>query len=334
MNLLPHSNGFQRIKSPKFNLLDFLRRALIIIIVFLIAGFLVQSMSNFIASEKLKASLKYVRVETKKLEYKIKGTGSYTVVFDGGIGSNIYQWDEVCKKLERDSDVKTFVYNRKGYGFSDSGERRTPEEQAEDLKNLLKKSGASEPYVFVSEEYGSLISMNFAEKYPELVAGLILINPLSYDLVNNKEYLDSIKWEYYKSKLRFLGSYFYITELSDKLGLVKSDIDVEDLPNGAKEEINIHKNKKNYTKAIYDEIGNLYKKDIKINIDNIIKSKPTYIISNKITSDMDDIPENSLLTVYKSSILSSPYALHDQDSIVDGVNNIIKKAKKIEKVNS
>ncbi len=235
MNLLPHSNGFQRIKSPKFNLLDFLRRALIIIIVFLIAGFLVQSMSNFIANEKLKASLKYVRVETKKLEYKIKGTGSYTVVFDGGIGSNIYQWDEVCKKLERDSDVKTFVYNRKGYGFSDSGERRTPEEQAEDLKNLLKKSGASEPYVFVSEEYGSLISMNFAEKYPELVAGLILINPLSYDLVNNKEYLDSIKWEYYKSKLRFLGSYFYITELSDKLGLVKSDIDVEDLPNGAKE---------------------------------------------------------------------------------------------------
>ena len=151
MNLLPHSNGFQRIKAPKFNLLDFLKKSVIIIVVFLITGFLVQSMSNFIANEKLKASLKYVRIDTKKMEYKLKGTGSYTVVFDGGIGSNIYQWDEVCKKLERDSDVKTFLYNRKGYGFSDSGERRTPDEQAEDLRNLLKKSGASEPYIFISE---------------------------------------------------------------------------------------------------------------------------------------------------------------------------------------
>ncbi|AOR22565.1 alpha/beta fold hydrolase [Clostridium taeniosporum] len=334
MNLLPHSNGFQRIKPPKFNLLDFLRKSVIIIIVFLIIGFLVQSMSNFIANETLKANLKYVRIETRKLEYKIKGTGSHTVVFDGGIGSNIYEWDEVCKKLERDYDVKTFVYNREGYGFSDSGERRSPEEQAEDLKNLLKKSGANEPYIFVSEEYGSLISMSFAEKYPELVGGLVLINPLSYDLVNSKEYSDSIKWQYYKSKLRYLGSYFYITELCDKLGILKSETDIEDLPKGAQEEINIHKNKKNYTKAIYDEIGNLYKKDFKTDINKIIETVPTYLISNEITSEIENIPENSLLTVYKSSILSTPYALHDQESIIDGVNNILKKAKRLEKINS
>lgn len=333
MNLLPNSNGFQKIKAPKFNLLDFFKKSLLIIMFLLITGFLVQSLSNFIANEKLKPSLKYVRIDTKKMEYKIKGTGSYTIVFDGGIGSNIYQWDEVCKKLERDSDVKLFLYNRNGYGFSDTGDRRTPEEQAEDLKNLLKKSGASEPYIFVSEEYGSLISMSFAKKYPELVSGLVLINPLSKDLLDTKEYYDSIKWQYYSSKFKYLGSHFYITELCDKLGIMKNEVNVDKLPNGAKEEINIHKNKPNYTKAIYDELENLYKKDINTDVNEIIKTIPTYIISNNIAPDMEDVSENSLLTVYKSSVLNSPYALQDQASIVDGVNNIIKKSRKLEKAN-
>ena len=51
------------------------------------------------------------------MEYNYGGSGDYTVVFDGAIGTTLYQWNDVCKKLN-EMGVKTFVYNRSGYGYS------------------------------------------------------------------------------------------------------------------------------------------------------------------------------------------------------------------------
>ncbi|GAA0078825.1 alpha/beta hydrolase [Clostridium sp. CTA-5] len=332
MNLLPHSNGFERIKQRKYSFLEICKKTLTIILVLLFVGFLAQMMSNFFSNEKIKPNLKYVRVDSNKLEYKIRGTGQYTVVFEGGIGTNIYQWDEVCKTLEGNSDIKTFVYNRHGYGFSDSAEKKSPEQQADELRVLLRKSGASEPYIFVGEEYGSLVATSFAQKYPELVSGLIFINPLSKELINSPEYLKSIRWEYYKSKLEFIGSYFYLTELSDKFGLLKENEGFEeDISIGALEEFNIHKNKKNYRKAVSDELSNLYKKNFDIQSIDEFNKIPIYIISNKIESKYENLQENSLITLYESSILGTPYVIKDKDTVVSAINNTVKKVKKLDK---
>lgn len=332
MNLLPHSNGFERIKQRKYSFLEICKKTLTIILVLLFIGFLAQLMSNFFSNEKIKPNLKYVRVDSNKLEYKIRGTGTYTVVFEGGIGTNIYQWDEVCKTLEGSPDIKTFVYNRQGYGFSDSSDQKSPEQQADDLRILLRKSGASEPYIFVGEEYGSLVATSFAKKYPELVSGLIFINPLSKELITSPEYSKSIRWEYYKSKLEFIGSNFYLTELFDKFGLLEENKNIEEnMSIGALEEFNIHKNKKNYRKAVSNEISNLYNKNFDIPSIDELNKIPMYIISNKIESKYDDLEENSLITVYESSILGTPYVAKDKDTVISAINNTVKKVKKLDK---
>ncbi|SFC34116.1 alpha/beta fold hydrolase [Clostridium uliginosum] len=332
MNLLSHSNGLHRIKPRKFSFFEICKRTLIVILGLLIIGFLTQVISNFMSSEKIKANLKYVRIEGKKLEYKIRGTGAYTIVFDGSIGTNIYQWDEICKSLEGNADVKTFVYNRKGYGFSDDGEQRSPSEQAEDLRALLRKAGASEPYIFVGEEYGSLIATNFEMKYPELVAGMVLINPLSEAEITNKEYSKAIKLKYYKSELEFIGSNFYLTTICDKLGIIeKNKIFEENIPNGALEEFNVHKNNKSYRKAVSDEVKNLYKNNSHSQSEGMLKGKPLYIITNNLEEQLKELGEESMTTVYETAVSDSPYAMIDNESVINAINNTVKKVKKIEK---
>ena len=55
---------------------------------------------------------------------------------------HLEEWNPIVDELKKNDNVRTFVYNRRGYGFSDSGSAgRTPEEQAKDLKILLRKAG-------------------------------------------------------------------------------------------------------------------------------------------------------------------------------------------------
>lgn len=93
-----------------------------------IFGFLVQILNDFVDNTRLKSRFKYVRIDGRKMEYKLKTGGDYTVVFDGSIGTTMYEWDDVCKSLE-EKKISTFTYNREGYGFNDGGDNRTPEEQ-------------------------------------------------------------------------------------------------------------------------------------------------------------------------------------------------------------
>ena len=72
------------------------------------------------------------------------------------------------------------------------------------MKTLLKKAGASEPYILVGEEYGSLVTTNFISLYPNSVAGVVLVNPISEEKIKTNEFKESIKSEYYRSKFEKL----------------------------------------------------------------------------------------------------------------------------------
>ena len=128
MNLLPHSNGLYKMKKEKVGLVIIVKRIVIGILSLLLAGLVIQQCINLIDNTRLKSKFKYVRVDGKRMEYKLKGGGEYTVVFDGGIGNTMFEWDKVCDVLEEKEDVQTFVYNRRGYGFNDGGNARTPKD--------------------------------------------------------------------------------------------------------------------------------------------------------------------------------------------------------------
>jgi pimeloyl-ACP methyl ester carboxylesterase len=56
---------------------------------------------------------------------------------------------------------------------------RTPSVIAGELKRVLAKVGASGPFILVGHSFGGLVAQRFALDYPDLVKGLLLLDPLS-----------------------------------------------------------------------------------------------------------------------------------------------------------
>ncbi|NOW86239.1 pimeloyl-ACP methyl ester carboxylesterase [Clostridium beijerinckii] len=331
MKLLSHSNGVHKVEKDKTSKRSILKKCVIFFVGLFIFGFLVQILSDFVDNTRLKSRFKYVRIDGRKMEYKLKTGGDYTVVFDGSIGTTMYEWDDVCKSLE-EKKISTFTYNREGYGFNDGGDNRTPEEQAKDLKALLRKAGAPEPYVLVGEEYGSLVLSNFANLYSDSVAGVVLINPISEENIQTKEFKNSIKSKYYRSIFEKMGTNFSLTALLNKAGLtMENDTFKKYLNQNELDEFQSFENKKNYKQAVSNELENLYKGISNSQTNELLGNKPLYLITNNEDDPVKKIGNTTVTTIYKEEIEGSPMSVLDPDSVVTGVNSVLKDAKKAAK---
>lgn len=338
MKLLPYSNGVYKVNMKnKKEIKDILKIVILSIIVILFLGFVYQKVSNFIANETLKERIEFTRVDDKRLDYLIEGNGTkYTVVFDGNLGSNLNQWDDIVEGLINNyDDVATFVYNRRGYGFSDSGSIRSVKEQAEDLRILLRKSAAQAPYIIVGEEYGSLVLTEFAKAYPDLIAGVVLINPLVEEEINSDSFNNELKLDLVRSKIEKVGSSFGLTTLLDAFNLsldtseFESKLNKEDL-----EEFLIHRTKKNYTKALNNELLNITSGENTSQVEGVFKSKPYYLIAKNNQSLLKNLGDESLTTVYKIESDNNIITYSQKDNIIIAIRSVIKSANEIERVNN
>lgn len=336
MNLIPHSNGLKKLKMKKEKTKNQRVKNIIITIVgIFLLGFLFQTVSNFIGNQKIGARLNYAKINNKKMEYKVSGAGDYTIIFDGALGANLYEWSETTKRVEKELGVKTFVYNRNGYGFNEVGEMKTPNEQAQELKILLRKAGVSGNVILVGEEYGSLVMTNFAKLYPESVCGLMLIKPFSEDIIKGEEFKDSIKGKYYKSKIENMGASLGLTTLLDKLGVATSvDGFEENLPKGADEEFSVQKNQKRYRQAINNELEALYKYKDESQVEGLVAGKPLYIISNDGAEPLSKLGSAELTNIYITESNKAVISSTDTESVFNGISYIVKEAKKIERKNN
>ncbi|MDU3355583.1 alpha/beta hydrolase [Clostridium sp.] len=323
LNLIPESNGLHRVNMrEKLSILQWVKKISIVLAVILLCGFIFQSLSNFVGNEQVRQRLNYVKID-------------YTIVFDGALGTNLYAWNDVCKSVEKELGVRTLVYNRDGYGFNTIRDKKDIASQTEELRELIKKLGLTDNLILVGEEYGSLIMTNFAKEYPELVSGMVLIRPLSEEALKSKEFKKSIRWKYYKSKVEAVGASFGLTTLMDKLGLTYSiDGFEENLPKGADEEFAVHKTKKNYRKAVSNELENLYKYNGETQIDNMFVDKPLYIITDNENDPVAKIGTSKLTTIYHTESEAGIISSTNNTSIESGISIVLKEAKKIEKLAS
>ncbi len=79
--------------------------------------------------------------------------------------------------------TRSVLYDRAGSGWSDNGSfPRTVVREVDELARLLDKAGEKGPFVIVAHSLGGLIATNFAYKYPEKLAGLILLDIACPDL--------------------------------------------------------------------------------------------------------------------------------------------------------
>ena len=97
------------------------------------------------------------------------------------------------------------------------------------------------------------------------------------------------------------------------------------------EEFDSFKNRKNYREAVKNEIENLYKNTSNSQIDGLLSKKPLYIISNNESEPLMKLGNSEISTLYVETVEEEPFAVVDPDSVVNGINTVIKQAKKLAK---
>jgi pimeloyl-ACP methyl ester carboxylesterase len=126
-----------------------------------------------------------VNIGTHKLHIYCAGAGSPTVVIDTGIMDTYEGWLPLIDQISQETTV--CAYERAGYGQSEPGPMpRDSEREAEELNLLLKNAGLKPPFLLVGHSLGGLNMQVFAERFPDQVAGAILLDPPPIDwLIDN-----------------------------------------------------------------------------------------------------------------------------------------------------
>jgi pimeloyl-ACP methyl ester carboxylesterase len=106
------------------------------------------------------------------------GTGSPTVILAPGLGGTTLSWAGTQRRLSALTEV--IAYDRAGFGFSDPGPLpRTADAIHSDLRAMIKALDLRPPYILAGHSAGSYDVRMYASRYPDEVAGLVLVDPSS-----------------------------------------------------------------------------------------------------------------------------------------------------------
>src|SRR3954452_4189908 len=116
-----------------------------------------------------------VDVGPYRLHLECTGSRGPTVVLEPGGGGSAASLGLIAPAVARDSRV--CVYDRAGRGWSDPAASPPDGAQiATDLHTLLTRAHVPGPYVLAGHSFGGLYVRAYAAKYPDEVAGLVLVD--------------------------------------------------------------------------------------------------------------------------------------------------------------
>lgn len=146
---------------------------------------LVIGFSSWIFSEGDDGYFVYLR--GKKQYVLVQGQGEPTIVFIPGKGREQKDFRKVYNKLNKTNQI--FAYDRAGLGKSEliRNERRV-DTMAFELHELLVKERIKPPYILVGQSLGGYIMRCFVSMYPEMVSGMVFVEPAhEYEFKNGLE---------------------------------------------------------------------------------------------------------------------------------------------------
>lgn len=121
-----------------------------------------------------------VPVFDTQLHLYCTGSGAPTVVLEAGLGGDYLDFSRVQPLLAR--RLRVCSYDRAGAGFSARTARlRDATNITEELHALVHAADVARPFVLVGHSFGGLLGMLYARRYPQDVAGLVLLDSMHPD---------------------------------------------------------------------------------------------------------------------------------------------------------
>ena len=109
-----------------------------------------------------------------------QGSGVPAVILEAGIAATSLSWSSVQPLIAEFTAVAS--YDRAGLGWSEPcSEPRSLDQFIRELSRLLAQAQIPPPYVLVGHSFGGLLIRAFACQYPNQVAGMVFVDPVSLE---------------------------------------------------------------------------------------------------------------------------------------------------------
>lgn len=152
--------------------------ALAIIAAVLFLQIALQLLCVWLDSRKFSAPGSVIKVGDRTVHIHKLGAGTPPVILEAGIAASSLNWSILQPQLA--ALTSTFSYDRAGLGWSAStGRGCNLSQMADELHQWLAAQQVSRPYVLVGHSYAAYILRVYAQRFPEELAGIILVDPLT-----------------------------------------------------------------------------------------------------------------------------------------------------------
>jgi pimeloyl-ACP methyl ester carboxylesterase len=151
---------------------------LIAIVAVLVLQALAQLLCVRLDARKFPAPGVIVNTSRGSMHARQMGSGGPAIVLESGIAASSLNWSILQPQLA--DFAATYSYDRPGFGWSAQTRRKcTSQEMSEDLHAVVSALKVPTPYVLVGHSYGAFILRVYAQRFPEELAGIILVDPLT-----------------------------------------------------------------------------------------------------------------------------------------------------------
>jgi pimeloyl-ACP methyl ester carboxylesterase len=144
---------------------------------FVLAGWLYQRAGTARDRKRHPKPGELINLNGPSLHLLSRGDGSPAVIFESGLMSTVLSWTDVQPEIAK--STRAVCYDRAGLGWSDAGPSpRDADHIVKELRELLTLAQISPPFILVGHSFAGLTTRLFAARYPEEVAGLVLVDPV------------------------------------------------------------------------------------------------------------------------------------------------------------
>ena len=148
------------------------------------AGYTIERLGSTNDFERLPMPGRMISVGTHRLHLYCEGQGSPTILLESGWGMPSAIWARTQPMLA--SETRTCVYDRAGYGWSETGPPpRTAAQIAAEAELLLDAAHIDGPLILVGHSFGGLCMRVLAKRMPERIVGMVLVDAVEEDMLRD-----------------------------------------------------------------------------------------------------------------------------------------------------